>query len=469
MKRKTILWLEDFANDHAPVMDIFSEAPPDRSLQIKAIFPEYLVEHVQVLEDPTQLAEQMSLHGSDYELILLDVNFEDGLSQDPDKQDAFLSELRQAQIEIDSLNTETIKKLGYHMFNYLNSRWNVPVSRMAIFSAYSYADEASGLFDRTILGSRRPNRFDKSEPEKLRNYLNTFFSPDAVTSKAAILQAKNLFYYWNQKEISDDSILLSSHAGNRHLEKSEISKRIAYVLDTVNTCGQEAFGPILHALAYPFEAQLKQDAPYWNKTMFESLKLLRNMLSHRKKTSYNLSPAEFLILTFMGLRAIYESTTSPEPLLQEEQWLIDRLRETIQTAGVVAQLDQQQRKVRCEEVMLKWYFSMVHMSGFMGEGYTMLCSQKARSIYELSDIVHLMCMKALGAHIKVNPRINSEMPCGPHSGFFTTSSPTIMCFMNSRFTKERYAVPAAAYQIAEQFVLSCITNQSRLESSLIVI
>ena len=63
---KTILWVEDFANDADLVPDDYdpiNEVSPDRTAQIKELFPANLVDTVQVLEDPTQLPRYMKEFG----------------------------------------------------------------------------------------------------------------------------------------------------------------------------------------------------------------------------------------------------------------------------------------------------------------------------------------------------------------------------------------------------------------------
>ena len=82
--QKTILWVEDFANDSDLVpdgYDFLNEKTPDRTEQIKELFPPYLVDMVQVVEDPTKLPNYMQKYGKNYEFIILDVNFEVGISQ----------------------------------------------------------------------------------------------------------------------------------------------------------------------------------------------------------------------------------------------------------------------------------------------------------------------------------------------------------------------------------------------------
>lgn len=464
--RKTILWIEDFANE--PVIppedyDPITEFIPDRTAQIRDTFPDYLVDHVQVIEDPTKIPNFMEINGNNYELVLIDINFENGISQDPEEQYQFISELQRAQVEISDLTPNTVKKLGYSIFYYLLSRWNIPCSKMAFLSAYCNEDDVNGLFARTFSGAIKPNHFDKRDVDRFTKYLDEHFSPDSITAHSAISQVKDLFHTWSCRGISDDSILYRNGNHNDSPDaRNNTILRIKQILDSERTSrGQYAFEEILRAVVYPFEAKSKSSERDWSKAFYELLKELRNLFSHRSTINNQLAPIDFLVITDIGLRAVFDSTSQPTGLLESEKWLIKCLEKSIEAQGIASQLSESQINIRIEEKMLQWYLAVAQKAGCLGEGYSMLRSQKAMYTYSLEDVLHLICIRAQDALLLVQPSIMSSNTLNNAGGINTTFSPTLKCFFQSdsnKMRKDRSGyegshIPTAIRDITRAYIL----------------
>lgn len=179
--QKTILWVEDFANDSNLVPDDYDplgEITPDRTEQIREWFPPYLVDKVQVLEDPTKLPAYMKQYGKNYEFIILDINFENGLSQFPEDIAVLKQEMQSAHIDIPSITQiNTVKILGCYLRSYLISKWQFPSDDIVFFSAY--CDQSTvDVFQNKFKWEIQPRFFDKKESDRMWKYLNKRFSPD---------------------------------------------------------------------------------------------------------------------------------------------------------------------------------------------------------------------------------------------------------------------------------------------------
>ena len=466
---KTILWVEDFANDADLVPDDYdpiNEVSPDRTAQIKELFPANLVDTVQVLEDPTQLPRYMKVFGKNYEFILLDINFEVGISQLPEERKAFFDEMLSAGIRMPPLSQpQTIKKLGYYLYWYLLTKCKVETDNIVIFSAYCDEDTISGFREREFQFPVEPLYFDKKESDKMGDYLNRRFSPDKIVDEAILPQAKKLFREWKETGIPEDCILrLIGDFPNWSLEmEKDIISRIESALDKANLdYGNAVYGKILgeatSAFDHGFSRSTYRIENRWYKGVYETLKSLRNLHAHRPT---GLSSKEFLLLFSITLRAIFESTTSPVNELKEgEKWLVDDLKKVAKENGVVTRLDEEQINVRIEEKLLQWYLFMCKEAGFIGSGYDLICSQGLKYKFTQETIVHLFCLRALNVMIYCNPMIMSSFKDekGTNRGPETKISPSINCYFesysNDRRRHDSTPVPTPMIELAEAYVRS---------------
>lgn len=466
--QKTILWVEDFANDSDLVpdgYDFLNEKTPDRTEQIKELFPPYLVDMVQVVEDPTKLPNYMQKYGKNYEFIILDVNFEVGISQLQEDIDALTEEMRKARIKMPPITQpNTVKKLGYYLYFYLREKWQVPTENIVFFSAYCDEDTASGFrnqFDWPI----EPLFFDKKDNSKMGEYLSKRLSPDQITDEAAIVQAKMLFNDWAENGVPEDSILRkvaakpqnkSSHTGDA------IIKKIRTVLNEANyKNGQNEYYKILRETTFAFETEIDFETERgWHRKVYLVLKWLRNSVSHRGTT--NLSASEFLLMFAVALRAIFEPTSQPvNNLKKSEEWLINVLKQITSKKRVVSRLDEKQLNVRIEETMLQWYLRLESKVHFIGDVYCMSRTPQFRDQDNLENVVvQIFCIWAMNARFVFKPRIMSsfsENQRYPDYGPETTVSPSILCLFQSCDNPKRDGsslVPKTMESLARAYICS---------------
>lgn len=467
--QKTILWVEDFANDFDLLPDEYDplrEIMPDRTEQIKELFPPYLVDKVQVLEDPTKLPEHMKQYGKNYEFIILDINFENGISQFPEDIDMFAEEMRTAHINLPSMTLPTtVKKLGYYLYLYLIAKWQVQTENIVFFSAYCDEDTVSGFRNRELRWVIEPLFFDKKDSIKMGEYLSKRFSPDQITDEAAIVRAKMLYRFWKEKGIPNDSILqkVRKPKSGSLISESDIIQRIGRVLDETNPgSGQEAYDKVLHEVTFAFEGEINYNAEeLWHKKVYEVLKCLRNPYAHRSTTNSGLSAIEFLLIFAVALRAIFESTSQPvNDLLESEKWLVDGLEQIVARKEGVSRLNAVQLNVRTEETMLQWYLGLQSKVHFIGDGNSMLYSPTFKYQYTLKNVVQLFCMRAMNAVFYFNPMIMSSFPEDqryPDNGPKTTISPNIRCQFQSCDNPKRKkssSVPKVMESLARAYIHS---------------
>lgn len=473
---KTILWVEDFANDADLVPDDYdptSKITPDRTEQIQELFPADLVDTVQILEDPTQLPQYMKEYGKDYELILLDINFETGISQLPEDREAFAAEM--VCVGMPPLSQpQTIKALGYYLYMYLIMECHVKRDNIVFFSAYCDEDTISGFREHFSL-LKGANFFDKKETEKMRNDLNERFNK-------VLPQAKVLFKTWKANGIPKDSILrlVGDFRNWKQEDEDRIINNIENALDKADpSCDDIGYGEILGEATSPFDRGFSPDFSLdktenrWYRGVYEILKSLRNLHAHR---SAGLPAKEFLLLFAVSLRAIFESTEhSTNELQKGERWLADVLEKEASENGVVTRLDSEQVNVRIEEKLLQWYLCMCREARLIGTGYDLICSLGLKYSYTQERIVHLFCMRALNVILYCNPKIMSSFNDENDSmrGPYTRISPNITIYFQAYFNPRRDDsklgfVPKPMQKLAEAYIRAQLEYKTERELPLLL-
>lgn len=455
--QKTILWVEDFANDSDLVPDEYDptqEIIPDRTKQIQEVFPLYLVDKVQVLEDPTKLPEYMKRYGKNYEFIILDINFESGISQISEDVKALEQEIYLAQVPMPPLSQiGTVKDLGCYLRSYLIAKWQFLPNNIVFFSAYGDQNTVNAFQNRPGW-EIKPHVFDKKDSKRMWKYLNKRFSPNRITDESAIVRAKNLYRFWAANGIPSDSILRK--AKSETISESDIIRRIGRVLDETNSgSGQDAYDKILHEATFAFEGEINYKVEgRWYKKVYEVLKCLRNTYAHRSTMNSGLSAIEFLLMFAVALRAIFESTSQPVyDLHEEEKWLVNGLERIADQNGVVSRLSDDQINVCIEETMLQWYLGLESGAHFVGDGYSMLCSRAFKKQYTLENVVQLFCMRAMNTMIHFDPSI----PC---NGSPKAISPSILCSFRAN-RKGSDQAPEAMKKLAKAYICSQLTSETK--------
>ena len=440
-ERKFILWIEDFAGETDLLsfdFDPFSEEQIDRSNEIIATFPGQYTGNVQIIEDPTKLPKYLRDHRKEIELIVLDINFENGLSQETLARNELISELRSCRINVDPSDFE--KKLGYQLFLYLLSKWSFKPDDIVIHSAYASEDTISGYRNSIIGAPIMPFFIDKRDSElTLKSYVENYFSADDNSGAWAIREAKDLLTYWKSagewtntayQLITNKRYGLTSGSTNNStatkrcasdtniFDVSVFFAEVEHSLNSVESSNwQLLFFDILRSVTKPFEAseykgriESGHEKYPWCKDIFYLMKNVRNIQAHRDYSNNLLVPSTFLFLFTVALRTLFEPLTDLSPLLPSEEILLKKFDQEIANNPIINSWSDAELLSHTEEVFIQWYFPLVKSSKLLSPVNSIICSPEVKFKYTYENVLQLLSIKSSGAQLVIKPIINSSNP-----------------------------------------------------------
>lgn len=448
--RKYILWVEDFAGDSQIIEEQENTNPYED--EIKENFPEYLHNHIHIIEDPATLPEHMQEHHSDYGLIILDVNFSDGLDCEHYKLDKLIFELHEAGVQVPKeFNLlpnprEFIENLGYYLYVYLRNKWNIPNDRIMFNSAYE-----PNLGNNRFLGINQPMFITKSKEFFKHTELSKVISkrfPDSINSLAmAIIKAKDILAYWLEKNPNGENSIFSRIARKKESNKINIDSIIKRIDSALNSSSMYAddntnislvLTSILSALSHPFESDIDyfmlrdDEKNRYEVTAFYAMKLVRNICAHRdyEKMADDLSVADFLFLFAFGMRILFDDFENNDALLGAEQWIVNHFRNEYEEKFIMElniDFTANVADTHIKEILTNWYINIAKEAGSISSVNELLISRELRQKYKFYHIVHMLCIKAVGFKLNVIPNLYSN-PSKNHPELMSNDkSPTLHC------------------------------------------
>jgi len=446
-ERKFILWVEDFAGETDLLSfdyDPFSDEPIDRSNEIKATFPYKYSSNVNIIEDPTKLPKYLAEHRNEVELIVLDINFENGISQEATARNDLIEELRKCRININPNDFE--KKLGYQLFLYLLSKWSFKPDDVIIHSAYASEDTISGYRNSIIGAPIMPHFIDKRDSElTLKKYIEDRFSSDNNSGEWAIREAKGLLTYWKKAgKWSNTAYQLITNkrygpdfyfTSNNYFDVTGYFDEVEHSLHSGETSNwQLLFFDVLRSATKPFEAtefrgriEFHQEMIPWCKDIFYLMKNVRNIQAHRDYSNNILHPNTFLFLFSVALRTLFEPLSDLSPLLPGEETLLNKFQTIASNNSITSNWSETEILSHTEEVFIQWYFPLVKISRMLSPVNSIICSPEVKFKYTYENILQLLCIKSAGAQLVIQPIINSSHPRYANDPQRHNMTPSLKC------------------------------------------
>lgn len=450
---ENILWVDDFDKKVFDPGDDY-DAPdtqdkPDYSSEIKRFFPPHLWErvHVETCADALpRVMEERAESGRSFDLVVLDINFSSasGRTSSRKEQEVFFKKL-----EDSGINTKTLKdpgsaeneKLGYYLMLYLMAGWRLRLDQIAFLTGNAPSENEKDSIFQTELGLIRPSYFfdkkDENSKKDFHRFLDKTFSHEELTDKAAIIYAKELFYYWvrvyhdrdrpSGRSLWKRAYNIQKSGGNNSAQSNKQSREAAdtaienYILVMKGVFEQNYYGDekqqmnaVLRNACFLFEDKVKPDNIHLSEdvpkeeTRLERaciilLKAVRNMYSHRVVKD-GMLPEDFLLLFSLAMRALFEpkGIGKTKEVLPGEQWLVENLNRKAERSGEKDFPD------KINHLLLCWYLEGQKKKerGYTFEDSLSLFFDRTDP-YDISDVVKSFCIRAMQTRLYIKSDLNT--------------------------------------------------------------
>lgn len=291
---KSILWVED----NPPTNPVTGEIDQN---EIGELFGKHK-DCVRLEKDVLKALKYIRDNIGQFDVAVLDINLEDGITNNYDKISSLLEKSQIIALEAD--------KLGFSIFQYLLIL-GFPIDRIIFRTANDDTyEEYRKIFEEAHFSI--PNKVSDKSSNDLENKISELYNNDN-----SYFQVRKIVFeaigYWLNNSAKKSQFSESEVDRILHEVIAQLPLRPANSLKNGNKSFRE-YQAVLGTLAAPFETEVNLTDPYQ-----QVMKLLRNWTAHGKFNGSNeLDERIFLLLFLTAMRAYFSSFSDNEDRLGYE-------------------------------------------------------------------------------------------------------------------------------------------------------